>query len=83
MLADNAIDLLPDSEVKLNLRLSLTGVDEVVIAFGPGATPQCPGHGVNEGGFATAVVAADAGGMDTGEIERWHIVPVGHEIAQG
>jgi len=57
-------------------------MDEVVIMFGAGLTPQCPGHRIDNCRLAIAVVAANAHGMNAGKIERGDILPVGHKVPQ-
>ncbi|MBA7710125.1 hypothetical protein ES703_119056 [subsurface metagenome] len=84
MLADDAVALFAHGEVELHLHLVLALVDEGVVALGgvPGLAPERPGYGVDESRLAVAVVAGDAGGVDAVEVERGHVVPVGHEVAQ-
>ena len=84
MLAYDAICLFAHGEVELHLHLVLPQVNEGVVALGgvSGLAPQRPGHGVDESRLAVAVVAGDAGGVDAVEVERGHVVPVGHEVAQ-
>jgi hypothetical protein len=79
--SDDAVPLLTDGELELNLHLSLASVNQVIIALGSGFSPECPGHGVNQGGFAIAVIAREASNMDAFKIEYGHIFPVAHEIA--
>jgi hypothetical protein len=74
---------MPDGKLEFNSRLGLTGVDQVIIAIGPGLTPESPGNGIDQGGLAVPVVAADAGSMNAGEIDRRNIIPVTHKITQG
>ena len=80
-LADDAVELLPDVKLELHLHLRLRGVDEVVIAGGAGFAPQRPGHRVDDGGLAVAVIAGKAGEVDAGKVQRRDVIPVAHEVA--
>jgi hypothetical protein len=82
VLAYDTVWLLAYGKVKFNPHLCLTGMNEVVIALSSSFPPQCPGHSVNKGRFAVAVIATDAGSMDAIKMEWWHIIPVAHKIAQ-
>ena len=75
-----AVLLLSDSEVQFDLDIGLPLMDEFVITPGPGLSPQCPGHGIDQRRLAVAVVPADAGGVNTIEIQGGYVVPVAHEI---
>jgi len=82
VLAEDAVDLFVYSELKVDLGLGLAGVNEVVITLGAGLSPECPGDSVNEGGFAVAVVATDAGDVDAAEVEGRDVIPVAHEVVE-
>ena len=80
MFADDAVLLFPDGKLELDLHLIGILMNEVVVPFGAGFTPQCPGHRIDNRGLAVAVIAANTHGMDAGKIERGDVFPVGHEI---
>ena len=58
-------------------------VEEVGVAGAAGFAPEGPGDAVEEGGFAVAVVAAEAGDADAGEVEGGVGVAVGEEVLEG
>ncbi|MBT9149826.1 MAG: hypothetical protein DDT28_01263 [Dehalococcoidia bacterium] len=80
-LTDNAVSDLPGKEFELNPHLALSLVDEVIVAPGPALSPEGPGHGIEQSGFAVAVIAAEASDVDAGKIQRRGVVAVAHEVA--
>jgi hypothetical protein len=83
VLADDAIHLLPHTEIKLHLCVILALMNHIVISLGSGFPPQRPGHGINQSRLTVTIIATDAGGMDTSKIKGGHIIAVRHEVAYG
>ncbi len=81
MFADNPVALPPDGKFKFHFNLGLPGMDQFIIAGSPGLSPERPGDGIDQGGLAVAVIAADTGGMNALKVNRGYIVPVTHKIA--
>jgi len=80
MFADNAVVLFPNGKLEFDFHFVGVLVNQVVVPFGAGFSPQCPGHGIDNRGFAVAVVAANRHQMDAGKIESGDVFPVGHKI---
>ena len=81
-LAQHAVAVALEVEDELDLAFLLAQAHDVVEAFGARLAPQRPGDGVQQGRFAVAVVARQAGGGDGGEVERRNLLAVAHEIPQ-
>ena len=80
-LADDPVTLVVQGELELHLHLRLSQVDQLIGAALAIArlSPQCPGHGIQQGGFPMAIVAGQAGQVYPCEIQRLR-VSVAHEV---
>ena len=63
-------------EVQLHPALVGAVGNHVVLGPAPGPAPQAPGYGVQKGGLAVAVGAAQAGQVDTGKVQVGDPFPV-------
>ena len=48
-----------------------------------GFSPQCPGDGVEQGGFAVSIAAAYAGDVKARKVEGGHVFAVAEKVLQG
>src|SRR5262249_43369867 len=81
-LAEHAIASLAELKLELDLHLGLAGMDQLVGAAGPALAPQRPGDRVQERRLTVAVVAGEAGDVDSLELQRLMDVGVAHEVSQ-
>jgi len=88
--ADDAVAALAGEELQGDLHVGLAGVDELLGAEAAGAdghaadaAPEGPGDGVQEGGLAVAVVAAEADDVEALQVQGLAWVAVAHEVVEG
>ncbi len=80
-LADDAVLSFVELEFELHLHFGGAGVDQLVDGARSGAAPQRPGDGVQQRGFAVAVVAAEHGDVDALEAEGLVDLRIRHEVS--
>ena len=80
-LPQNAVDLPLLLEIELDAHLLAAFAHEFLSAAAPRPAPQRPADGVQQGGLAGAVGAAQTGEVDALEAQGIELAP-GHEVAQ-
>ena len=80
-LAPDAIALPGQAELELHPHLGLAEGDQLIVATGARLTPQRPRDRVEQGRFAVAVVAGQAGQVNAGEVEAL-LLAVAHEVVE-
>jgi len=80
--ADHAVVLATGGEVQLHPAFVGAIGDYLVLNLAPGFAPQSPGDAVQQGRFAVAVGAAQAGYMQSGEIQRRYVFSVTQEVSE-
>ncbi|PZC47916.1 MAG: hypothetical protein C1O27_000801 [Chloroflexi bacterium] len=57
-------------------------VNKLFLILGPGETPQSPGHGIKETGFAVTVGATKAGNVHAVKEKRGDVFAIAEEISE-
>ncbi len=70
-----------EEKLELHFHTRCSQVDQIVVSVGARLSPEGPGHGVDDGRLAVAVVAGETGQVDAREIQRRDLVTVTHEVS--